>query len=139
MKLISSCVWRKIENYAFWIDTNKFCMDTCQLFFKFFKMNLYVSIHMILYRYIALQFGQNVTHVSIHGYMLRYMLWNNWLVSIQTLICIDTKRVKQFYMTIFIHSCIKSSQTSSSPTWTLSKPLFPILYLSQNLTKTSQI
>ena len=28
-KPINSCVLRKIENNAFWIDTNKYCIDTC--------------------------------------------------------------------------------------------------------------
>ena len=46
LKLICSCILRKLENTAFWIDTNKHCMDTCWLFFKISKWtDMYRYIH----------------------------------------------------------------------------------------------
>ena len=59
-----------------------------------------------LYRYITLQFGQTLSHVSIHARMLRYMLAENWLVSIQTRVCIDTNTWKHL-LWINFHSFIK--------------------------------
>jgi hypothetical protein len=107
--------------------------------FQNFEINWLVSIHISLYRYIARGLGQNDAHVSIHVYMLRYILRNNWLVSIQILNCIDTKRVKTT-LHVKLHSFMhQTSPTSSSSTWNLSKPSFPIFNLPQNSTKTSKI